>query len=500
MADEGDFTSYAVARWPALVRTLVLLGHPPVVADAVAREGLARCVPGWAEARRAGDLDCWAYRVVLDARGARHLPEAAADPGVVDPTIVDLEERRARLDGLVAEVSAMPAGTREAVVLRHVADLDAGQVADLLDVDLAAVDAAERAAPSAAEFRDAVGAIPVRPTPVAEVLGMARARRRRRTTWIAGGVAAVLAVAGTATWLGTRPPPPLPEARVALSPNPAEVPWFASGTLHLPAVAVDLPQLATMVTVPDGVVYADGDGRVVLVDNAGVLHDLGWTAPGLPLAADAESGWVTWKDAERDELVLHDTVSGDEVDRLGAVDGAEPVAIDQRRVYFNDPDGAWVWEVGQGLPDPVSSDRLLDVASAVRVSEFSDVSVRITQPLFDIEVSVAGSGAMLSPDGRYLLTRVDFGVPDEVRIYEAASGDQVDSGLGPQHRALAATFGPGDTVTYVVVLRDHVPGSGQFVRQSESGPQLLRTCDLDLGGCITNVQVQNDLGRPVLPE
>ena len=85
-------------------------------------------------------------------------------------------------------------------------------------------------------------------------------------------------------------------------------------------------------------------------------------------ASDPETGWVVWKDADRDELVLHDTVSGDEVGRLGAVDGAQPVAIDQRRVYFNDPDGAWLWEVGQGLPDPVSSEWLLDVSSAVRVS------------------------------------------------------------------------------------------------------------------------------------
>lgn len=500
MADHGDFTAYAVARWPALVRTLVLLGHAPTEADAVAREGLARCVRGWAEASRGGDLDSWAYRVVLGAAGARHLPEVAPDPGVVDPTILDLDERRRRLDELVVEVSAMPPGRREAIVLRHVADLDPGQVADVLGTDLGTVDAAERTGPPAEEFRDVVGAIPVRPPPVTEVLGMARARRRRRTAWIAGGLASALAVAGVATWLGTRPPPPLPDTRVTVTQNPAEVAWFASGTLHLRAVAVDLPQLDTIVTVPDGVVYADGEGRIVLVDHAGVLHGLGWTTPGLRLASDAESGWVAWQDAERDELVLYDTVSGDEVDRLGAIDDAEPVAIDQERVYFNDPDGAWAWELDEEQPDPVSSDRLLDVASAVRVSEFSEASIRIAQPLFDIEVSVPGSGAMLSPDGRYVLTRVDFGEPDEVRIYEAASGDQVDTGLGPQHRALAATFGSDDTVTYVVVLRDHAPGSGEFVRQSESGPQLLRTCDLDLGLCRTDTQVPNDVGRPVLPD
>ena len=33
MGDGADFASYMVARWPAVVRTLVLLGSPPDEAD-----------------------------------------------------------------------------------------------------------------------------------------------------------------------------------------------------------------------------------------------------------------------------------------------------------------------------------------------------------------------------------------------------------------------------------------------------------------------------------
>ena len=134
MGDGADFASYMVARWPAVVRTVVLLGSPPDEAEADAREGLARCVPGWDRARREGDVDVWVYRTVLEARGRASAADPPDGAAVVDPTIVDLEDREELLRGLVAALDRLSPEEREPVVLRFVAELDTGQVADVLGV------------------------------------------------------------------------------------------------------------------------------------------------------------------------------------------------------------------------------------------------------------------------------------------------------------------------------------------------------------------------------
>ena len=44
---DDDFASYVGARWPGLVRTLVLVGCPPALAPEVATLALARSHRGW---------------------------------------------------------------------------------------------------------------------------------------------------------------------------------------------------------------------------------------------------------------------------------------------------------------------------------------------------------------------------------------------------------------------------------------------------------------------
>ena len=43
MRADGDFHGYVAARWPALVRTLVLLGCPVELAPDVVAAGLGSC-------------------------------------------------------------------------------------------------------------------------------------------------------------------------------------------------------------------------------------------------------------------------------------------------------------------------------------------------------------------------------------------------------------------------------------------------------------------------
>lgn len=299
MGDGADFASYVEARWPALVRTLVLLGATPDQAETDVRSGLARGRSQFEQVRREGDLDVWAYRLVLDAR-ARQAPAASFDsPGVVDPTIADAEDRQARLERLLETLETLSPEERETVVLHHLAGLDRTQLADVLGVGAEVVGArlSEPAPPEV--FRETSEVIPVRAAPVAAVVALARARRRRTARWTAGAVAGLLVVLAAVTWATTRAEDEtLPEAVVAKAANPANLAWYADRALHLPDVTVELSRVAEMVEVPDGVVYADSSGRVVLVDGEGGLDLLGRTEPGTPIAGSGDRGWVAWLDVD----------------------------------------------------------------------------------------------------------------------------------------------------------------------------------------------------------
>ncbi len=502
MADGTDFASYMVARWPALVRTLVLLGGSPDQAETDAVEGLARGRSAFDRVRDEGDVDVWVYRLVLDARGSSTGPAAFGGPGVVDPTIVDLEERVAQLEQLELTLASLPAEEREAVVLTYVAELDTGQVADVLGVGLDVVEDRLRGpVPPSYVFREATEAIPLRTAPVGLVGDRARQRRRRVVRWTAGGIAAVLAVVAVATWLGTRADDDgLPDPVVTEAANPANLAWYANRLLHLERVTVELPQIEEMVEVPEGVVYADREGRVLLVDGEGVLTSLGRTDPGIPIAGSGDRGWVTWRDAGgAPGLIVYDTIGRREVARLPVGAGALPIAVDQDKVYYSQGDEAFAWTAGQREPVAEARDGLLDVSSAVRVTRFSERSIMITQPLFDIELTVPGVGALVSPDGDFVMTRVDFDFPDEVRIYEAASGDVVEVDVSILDVAVAAGFGPDHTVTFVLAKREHSPEGEEYMRLSNSGPLTLRTCDLDVGTCEAVTQFANNRGVPVMP-
>ena len=500
MGDGGDFASYLVARWPALVRTLVLLGSPPEVAELDAREGLSRCLPAWDRVSREDDVDVWVYRTVLESRGRSSGESPVDGAAVVDPSILDLAERVELLHTLEETLDRLAPEERDPVVLRFVAELDTGQVADVLGVGYDVVEQRLVAAPAPEVFREASEAIPLRPAPVAAVTARARSRHRRRWRWTAGVLAAVVAVVALGTWAGTRPDDGLPDPVVTEEANPADIAWYANGVLHLARVTVELPQVRELVEVPDGVVYTDGDGRVVLVDGLGTLTRLGRTEPGVPIAASPDRGWVTWFDGEGDPaLVVHDTIGRREIARLPVDAGARPVAVDQDKVYFDLEGASFAWTAGERAPAAEPRDGLLDVSSAVRVTTASESSIMITQPLFHIELTVPGVGALVSPDGEHVLTRVDDDLPDEVRVYEAATGDEVDLGISPDDVAVAAAFGPDETVSFVLARREHSPAAGEFLRLSNSGPHTLRTCDLDAGTCRPVTQFTNNRGTVVLP-
>lgn len=141
--DDADFAAYLAARWPFLVRSLVLIGCPRHEAEDVVQTGLARCYSAWDRVRKADDMDAYVYRTVLNCwhRSRRRRwwgerPTAAAPETVPAEDVTDLVLLRQALEEQLAPLSPEH---REVLVLRFVADLTEVQVADVLDVPVGTV-------------------------------------------------------------------------------------------------------------------------------------------------------------------------------------------------------------------------------------------------------------------------------------------------------------------------------------------------------------------------
>jgi len=136
MRDDGDFTAYAEARWPTLVRTLVLLGSPLSEAVEVAERTLAGCLLNWHALREAGDIDVEVYAELLHerSRALEQDPQPVSGVPVTDPD-PDRSDAAMLLEALGDALDRLEPADRCAVVLRHGAGLSAVQVAEALHVD-----------------------------------------------------------------------------------------------------------------------------------------------------------------------------------------------------------------------------------------------------------------------------------------------------------------------------------------------------------------------------
>lgn len=143
MRDDADFAAYMAARWPFLVRSLVLIGCPRQEAEDIAQTGLARCYASWERVRKADDVDAHVYRTVLDcwrrSRGRRWwggVPAEVPAEVVPEPPVADPSDEVLLCQALEAQLGPLTAEHREVLVLRFVADLTEPQVADVLDVSV----------------------------------------------------------------------------------------------------------------------------------------------------------------------------------------------------------------------------------------------------------------------------------------------------------------------------------------------------------------------------
>jgi hypothetical protein len=432
MRADADLMVYVAARWPSLVRDAVLLGvHPDEAADA-ATDALARCRGDWARASREENVDALVHRELVRAAGRRsRTPEATREQAarellVLAPPDLDDLGRRER--------------DHRRTVLRR-----AGIVA--VPLLLVAVGAGVYVATYGGYGDDSIGSVPV-----------------------------------------TREE----------NPAPGFV-WYAGGRLHLDHVVLDIDDdLHDMTRIGDGVVYGDDDGRVVYAADDGSRTVLGHKDPDAPVVATDENGWAAWIDTGSDgpTVVVKEAQSGNEVGRFRVRDGARVVAVDGISVYFMDAGGAHQ-RFPQATMLPQYTDQfdmntidlgraeLLDVRSRIDAFQVDPGTIQVVQSVFNQALDLPGRGAVLSPDGTIVATRL-MGTVDRLTIYDARSGSEVPSGLTADDHVLAVA--PGDRLTIAYIVD---PGGSDSELE-------LRTCDLDRASCQVAARIPDDSGTPLL--
>jgi hypothetical protein len=321
--------------------------------------------------------------------------------------------------------------------------------------------------------------IDVSPAPVGEAIQQGRRLRRGRR--VIGATAAALLVAGAAVALVGLPDSTKPGV-VGHVDNPVNLPWWGDDVLHLESVQVAVKGLQGLVVVPDGVVYADDRGEVVHVGDDGRRVVIGKGVSAGQLASNQLTGWVAWVDNGKriignpPVVVVYDTILGEEVawnDVVGAGarsnvldEGAHPIAIDGRTVWFAALDGDWSWKAGKSSPVKRTrwSTYVFDVANGTRIAQKAE-SDRLTWH----GGSVLGSGGSLSPDGRSVLTWKPNVARDPLLYRDEKA---LPTGLEAGTQVETGAFGPDGTITYVV-------GTGS--------PYRLVTCTVATAACQTVV-------------
>jgi hypothetical protein len=373
-------------------------------------------------------------------------------------------------------------------------------------------------------FRDAVASVDTLPPPLEafrERAAHEQRRRRRRGTRQVAAAGAVLVLLVTASWIGTRSDgDSVARAQpvVTMVENPADIAWWADGSLHLANVTVEVPPSGQppdhLTQINGGAVYGDDTGAVAFAGDDGEVTRIGTKAVGAPLVASDESGWVAWVDP-RDgspELVVYDLTArevlasrplpsvGTRGDGLEA--GSHPIAIDGDKVFYAADDGEHAWTLPDGATERVEPPGLLAAAHGTRVWQVDPTTITMVQPFFSLSFNRAGSGAQMSPDGNRVMTRTsragEGGAAAAVHLYDTRSGESLWTGLTRRDVPIAAALGPETEVTYLLAYRDDESRRNAFVRQSSSSPVELRTCDHEARRCRLVAQIPLVGAAPVL--
>jgi hypothetical protein len=304
----------------------------------------------------------------------------------------------------------------------------------------------------------AATAIDVPPPSVARIVDKANAGRRRQ--WqVAAAVVGVIALTAGLSYAVTRPAAPVGEGALELSPveNIVDLPWWYDGTLHLDHGTVEVADVSQLVETTDGVVLADADGKLMAVYDDGSTRELGSLASGSLLVAQPRAGWVAWLRPDRESIVLYDVVRDREIGRLDAAKDAVLIGFDRERFFFHNEGSDWgvtvngvdaLTEPGAlAPPEGAFGSVLLDVKSGTQLRLARGV-LSAVQPLYSVENDVPGSIGMLSPDGNFVISRVD---DEGVQSWSTRTGSvDGDWFAANQWTPVAGAFASNNRVVWVV--------------------------------------------------
>ena len=138
MDRDADFSAFAAARWPALVRSAVFLGCSIEEAEDLAQTTLVKCYTAWQRGEIADNRDAYVYRMLLNAlRDTRRRHWWREQPADVHPDRAvpsDTDDRVAVTDAVDRALGDLSKVNREVVVLRFYAHLTEQQTADVLGI------------------------------------------------------------------------------------------------------------------------------------------------------------------------------------------------------------------------------------------------------------------------------------------------------------------------------------------------------------------------------
>jgi RNA polymerase sigma-70 factor (sigma-E family) len=160
---DDDFSAFAAGRWPALVRSAVLLGCTPADAEDLAQAALVKTWTHWRKVRRVAEPNAYVYRIMVNtlATDRRRKWHGERPTAVVpDRRHDDGSDAVALRDAVVSELRRLPVDHRQVLVLRFVADLTERATAEALGIAVGTVKSRTSRALAAldpAAFADFVG-------------------------------------------------------------------------------------------------------------------------------------------------------------------------------------------------------------------------------------------------------------------------------------------------------------------------------------------------------
>jgi len=138
---DEEYSAYVAARWPALVRSGVLLGCSVHEAEDLVQSTLVKCYVSWDKVAKASNQDGYVYRIMLNTHRSNHRRSWREQPSdrLPEGAPTDSSEAFGLVDTVRAALSGLSLDSRAVVVLRFFADFTDQQTADVLGIPVGTV-------------------------------------------------------------------------------------------------------------------------------------------------------------------------------------------------------------------------------------------------------------------------------------------------------------------------------------------------------------------------